>query len=59
MSSYCDTTSYNSSPDGSDGTTSLSTLPTKKSFLFFCTCVPLSRTAGGNKKKMFYHYFLM
>jgi hypothetical protein len=36
MSSYCDTMSYNSSPDGRGSVTSLLTLPTK--------------TIGGNKK---------
>jgi hypothetical protein len=35
MLSYCETISYNSSPDGTGGAISLSTLPTKGPFLFF------------------------
>jgi len=35
MSSYYDIMAYNSSPIGSDGATSLSTLPINKSFMFF------------------------
>ena len=53
MPLYCETTSYNSSPDDIGDATLLSTLPTKKSLMFF-----LYLWLIGNQKIKFYHHLL-
>ena len=49
MSSYYETTSYNSSSDSTGGATSFSALPFRKSFTFsFCIDDDMARTSSSN-----------
>jgi len=52
MSIYYEPISYNSSPDNTEGTTSLLILPFRKSFRFFFFCINdgLTRTSGSKKE---------
>jgi hypothetical protein len=58
MLSYCETISYNSSPNYINGATSLSIIPTKKSFMFFLYLWSVGKNLFMIIKKMFYYHLL-
>ena len=55
---YCETTSYNYSPNGIDSSTFISTPSTKKSFLFFMYLWSVGKNLRWQSKNSFYHNLL-